>query len=126
MTAQELIAAEVARQDRMWGLSNERADVSKCQMQDAAMAQLGLLHYKRNPEEVGIANDAPLVSAREFYYPEDWDSFRDYGSDIANLVVAAAYIQQEIKRKLALGENTMRSSRTTPYEGADQPAVQEP
>lgn len=51
---------------------------------------------------------------------------QDYGSDVANLAVAAAYIRQEIKRLIAHGADTTRTSRdpaTQPYTG-DQPAVQ--
>jgi len=42
-TADELIAKEIARQDEMWGKSNERADVSHGELMRAGMAQLGAL-----------------------------------------------------------------------------------
>jgi hypothetical protein len=43
-TADELIDAEIARQDRMWGEAKERADASKGQLLHAAQAQLELVH----------------------------------------------------------------------------------
>jgi hypothetical protein len=43
------------------------------------------------------------------YYPADWSGFRDQGSDVANLVTAAAYLQQEIARRLSLGEASFRT-----------------
>lgn len=104
--ADSLIAAEIARQDRMWGPENERADATKGQMLRAATAQMVFLDGMLDGDDRVVA-----VQAGRAWYPDDWSGFRDYGSDIANLVVAAAYIRQEIKRKLALGESTERTSR---------------
>lgn len=117
--ADSLIAGEVARQDRMWGVANEHADSSKGQLQHAAMAQLEATDMKVS----GIAGAFDSVPA---IYPADWSGFRDYGSNVANLVVAAAFLRNEIKRRIALGEDTTRTSRpaSQPYTG-DQPAVQE-
>jgi hypothetical protein len=103
-TADELIAKEIARQDEMWGKSNERADVSHGELMRAGMAQLGALLAR----QVGGKNafeTAPGI------YPADWHGFRDYGSDIANLVVAVAFLRQEIKRKLNADESFERTSR---------------
>lgn len=123
--ADELIANEIARQDRMWGEANERADSSQRQLMHAAMAQLDLLDLKH----MGENSESAVEIVKEMTYPEDWGGFRDYGSDVANLVVASAYLRQEIKRLIANGEGTHRASRnpeTQPYQGSDQPAVIEP
>lgn len=114
--ADELIAAEVAKQDRMWGVANERADSSHGQLMHAAMAQLDALQDRIQGEPDAFEEVPPA-------YPDDWTGFRDYGSNVANLVVAAAYLRQEIKRRIANGEDTTRKSRdpaTQPYTG-DQP-----
>jgi len=117
--ADAIIAGEVARQDKMWGVANERADSTQGQLLRAGMAQLDALQLRRDGEADAFA-DTPTI------YPADWSGFRDYGSDVANLAVAAAYIRQEIKRLIAAGADTTRTSRdpaTQPYTG-DQPAVQ--
>lgn len=122
--ADELIAAEIGRQDRMWGATNERVDISRGQLFKAAVAQQDLLLLK----EAGFTDEGAEFAARGRLYPKDWSGFRDYGSDVANLVVAAAFIRQEIVRKIRNGESTFRSSRDSaaqPYE-ADQPNVIEP
>lgn len=116
--ADDLIAAEVAKQDAMWGVANERADTSKGQLLHAGMAQLDALYDRQNHNEADPFGAPPAI------YPPDWSGFRDYGSDVANLVVAVAFLRQEIKRKIANGEDTTRTSRnpaTQPYTG-DQPA----
>lgn len=125
--ADELIAAEIARQDRMWGEQNERADISRGQLFHAALSQLDLLDLKvafNLPSEEAVMTVLDMGT-----FPKDWGGFRDYGSDIANLVVAAAYIRQEITRKLKNGESTYRAPRnpeTQPYDGSCTPAVIEP
>lgn len=114
--ADELVAREIDRQDVMWGTANERADISNGQLMHAGMAQLDAL-YARHAGQANAFSEVPSI------YPRDWSGFRDYGSDIANLVVAAAFIRQEIKRKLLAGEDTTRTSRnkdTQPFL-ADQP-----
>lgn len=117
--ADDLIAREVAGQDAMWGRSNERADSSKGQLLEAGLSQALALHDRRagNPDAFDQAPEP---------YPEGWSGFRDYGSDVANLVVVAAFVRQEIKRLIAAGADTTRKSRdvaTQPYTN-DQPAVQ--
>lgn len=121
LDADSFIREEVERQDVMWGVANDRADATAGQMAAAAMAQIGLVLLKDNnvPEEVA------LQITKQQFYPQTWGGFRSYGSDVANLVVAAAYLRQEIKRRIVAGEDTTRSSRdlkTQPYEG-DQPKV---
>lgn len=89
------------------------------QLLRAGLAQLEALLLRRDGE-------ADAFGAAPNIYPADWSGFRDYGSDVANLAVAAAYIRQEIKRLIAQGADTTRTSRdpaTQPYTG-DQPAVQ--
>lgn len=123
--ARALVQAEMDRQDLMWGEVNERADIAERQLMRAGMAQLVALDYRQRGYPCPFA--AIGVAARHFY-PPDWSGFRDYGSDIANLVVAAAFIQQEIARKLRAGEDTTRLSRDAaaqPYL-ADQPKLIEP
>lgn len=123
--ADELIAAEVARQDRMWGAENERADISNRQLHLAALAQLDFLELR----ESGRTNEEALHMAKGFFFPDDWGGFRDYGSAVANLVVAAAYIRQEIARRVRAGESTHRTSRnveTQPYNENCKPSVIEP
>jgi hypothetical protein len=114
--ADAIIAREVAGQDKMWGVANERADSSSGQLLKAALAQGLALADKRNGDSEAFAK-VPAI------YPAEWSGFRDYGSDVANLAVAAAFIRQEIKRLLANGASTYRAPRpaTQPY-GADQPA----
>jgi hypothetical protein len=103
--ADELITAELAKQNTMWGSSNERADVSKGQLFHAAMAQQDAL-WARQLGTTDAFDEAPGI------YPEDWSGFRDYGTDIANIVVAIAFLTQEVKRKLMNGEDYTRTSRT--------------
>lgn len=119
-----LIAAEIGRQDRMWGETNDRADISKGQLFHAAQAQILFLDLLA----AGNSKEDAVMICLEQVYPPDWSGFRDYGSGIANLVVAAAYLRQEIVRRIRNGESTFRSSRdpvAQPYT-ADQPNVIEP
>lgn len=116
--ADELIATEVAIQDRMWGDANERADAAGNQLMTAAMAQLVLLQRKVE----GDTSEDAVAIGKEFY-PPDWNGFRDYGSNVANLVVAAAFIRSEIKRRILLGEDTTRAKRGEAYKGPDLPYV---
>lgn len=110
--ADQLIATEVAIQDKMWGDANERADATNNQLLAAGAAQLNALFFNR----VAMApRDNAFASAKHGFYPEDWEGFRDYGSDVANLVVAAAFIRSEIKRRLLLGEDTTRVKRGEVY-----------
>lgn len=117
--ADELIAGEITRQDKMWGAANERADSTKGQLFDAGLSQA--LALKQRQLGVPDAFDRPGP-----FYPVDWSGFRDYGSDVANIVVVIAFLRQEVKRKIANGEDTTRKSRNVeaqPYSG-DQPYVQ--
>jgi hypothetical protein len=121
--ADNLIAAEIARQDRMWGVSNERAALADGQLLLAGAAQLDFILLARE----GFFSRREAEEIARGVYPKGWTGFRDYGSDVANLV-AAAFIRQEIKRLIAGGASTFRSSRSVteqPYTNA-QPAVIEP
>lgn len=118
-----LITREVMVQDQMWGESNERSDATEDQLIDAAMAQLSFVRLRDLDEDEGVA----LQAAKEEFYPDNWDGFRSYGSRIANLVVAAAYIRSEIKRSLLKGEPIVRTKRnevtqwsTEPYMSSDE------
>ncbi len=64
--ADEMIATEVAIQDRMWGDANERADATKNQLLAAAVAQLVLIKNKLD----GHSSETAVAVAREFY-PSD-------------------------------------------------------
>jgi hypothetical protein len=108
--ADTLIELEVSIQDKMWGDSNERADATGNQMTHAAIAQLVLAAAKHS----GVSSETATEVGSSFY-PTDWDGFRDYGSNIANLVVAAAFIRSEIKRRVLLREDTTRTKRGEPY-----------
>lgn len=116
--ADNLIAGEVAIQDRMWGDANERADAVNNQLLKAGMAQLFLLSMKIE----GTEPERALELAKAALYPPDWDGFRDYGSNVANLVVAVAFLRSEIKRRIFAGEDTTRAKRGQPYTNA-QPYV---
>lgn len=106
--ARVIIDGEVARQNAMWGDLNERTDVKNGQLLKAALAQG---HLVRNRGYEGLSDEQAIELAREFHYPEDWSGFRDYGSEIANLAVMAAYIENEIKRRLLKGESSYRAPR---------------
>lgn len=119
--ADDIIRGEVERQDKMWGIVNERADSSNGQLLAAGLSQAHALYWRRNGSLNSFDHPAPC-------YPPDWSGFRDYGSDVANLAVAAAFLRQEIKRLVAEGADTTRKSRdpvAQPYVG-DQPNVQTP
>ena len=118
LKADEIIAKEVSGQDQMWGVANERTDSNSGQLLAAGLAQAHALYARRVTGE-------PIKNPPSCY-PTDWSGFRDYGSDVANLAVAAAFIRQEMKRLIAAGADTTRTSRnpaTQPYVG-DQPAIQ--
>ena len=118
-TADQLIAAEVAVQDKMWGDANERAKADRGELLSAAVAQLTFVHDR----DVigGIAEESALALAKARYYPSDWDGFRSYGSTVANLAVAGAYIRNEMKRLIAAGEDTTRTKRGEAYPGRNTP-----
>ncbi len=117
----------------MWGDANDRADASKGQMLLAACAQANAvagdmdrltLLASADAEDRAAAENVSRADifeeCREHIYPSDWSGFRDYGSDVANLVVAAAYLRNEIKRRIASGESTHRAPRPAdkPYNPA--------
>lgn len=108
--ADQLIAAEVAIQDKMWGDTNERADATHNQLIDAAMAQtvVSKALTENLPEEAA-------VEIAKAFYPTGWDGLRSYGSVVANLVVAAAFLRSEIKRRIAAGDSLVRTKRGEPY-----------
>jgi hypothetical protein len=107
-TASQLIDTEVMLQNRMWGETNDRADISQGQLMGAALAQT----YAVALAEFTGDRQASFEDAKDDFFPQDWGGFRDYGSDIANLVVAAAYLRNEIKRRRMNGESSHRAPRT--------------
>lgn len=102
--ADNLIAKEISKQDKMWGRINERADASNGQLFHAAMAQQEAVWQRQ------IGDPDAFIKVPDIY-PADWSGFRDYGSDVANLVVAIAFLRQEVKRKLMNGESYVRTER---------------
>jgi hypothetical protein len=111
--ADELITAELAKQNQMWGRSSQRSDAANGELMFAGMAQLDAV-YLRQLGSAEAFEEAPEI------FPENWSGFRSYGADIPNIVVAISFLTQEVKRKLMNGEDYTRTSRT-----ADQPYVAE-
>lgn len=109
--AMELVRTELNVQMRMWGKNNERADSVNREMMDAAMAQLDLVKIK----SAGLRSREATKIAHEDFYPQNWDGFRDYGTDSANLAVAAAYLVSEIARLLLSGKDYERAARDQSY-----------
>lgn len=118
VTADNMIAAEVSVQQKMWGDPNERADGMNGQLLGACMAHINAVAAVAAMPYLKRA--VIFKQSKTTFYPKDWspDAFRDYGSDIANLVVAAAYLRNEIKRRLLRNEPTYRAPRTAPYVSA--------
>jgi hypothetical protein len=107
VTAEDLIKWEMELQDQMWGAGTDNIEaINDGQFQRAAMGQLTALFEKENGDPDAFSSPPPI-------FPEDWDpgTFRDYGTGIANLVVAAAWLTQEIRRRLNNGESRKRSPR---------------
>ncbi len=95
------------------GEAYERADTSRSELLRAAMAQIAAVGARQEGNKEAFDNPPGI-------YPESWSGFRSYGPDIPNLVVAAAFLLQEIARKIRLGESTIRLPRnhaTQPYQG---------
>lgn len=108
--ALKLIKGEYDKQVELWG--DDRDDSDNGEMAQAAMAQIGIAIMR----DVGVADAAAVSSAEEQYFPDEWTGLRNYspdGSNVANLVVAAAYLQNEIKRRLKNGEDPRRVIRKT-------------
>lgn len=112
--AMELTRSEVNVQMKMWGKNNERADSVKREMMAAAMAQLDLVAIK----SAGLRSREAVKIAKADFYPENWDGFRDYGTDVANLQVAAAFLISEMARLLIAGQDFERAKREQPYTAA--------
>lgn len=117
LKADALLAAEAVIQDKMWGVDNNRADALNGELRLAAMAQLMLVTLQTD----GTPTDAAIATAKAAFYPENWDGFRDYGTRVANLVVAGAFIRSEIKRLIAAGEPFDRSNRDGSYPPRNAP-----
>jgi hypothetical protein len=109
MLIDELISAELAKQNDRFGDVSIRTDVASGELMWAGMAQLDAEFDRQNGEPDPFA-EAPEI------YPANWRGFRDYGSTVANIVVAIAFLTQEGKRLLLNGADYTRTERT-----ADQP-----
>jgi hypothetical protein len=112
MNADEIIANEVKIQNAMWQREEDRpiTDNAGGELVLASVSQLIALLDKQH----GCTSEEAFGSsgtALQAFYPTGWSGFRDYGSDIANLAVAAAFLRGEIARKLRLGEDTTRAAR---------------
>lgn len=108
-TARNLIDSEVATQQKMWGEDVVRVDCADGQLVQAAQASCLLTMLKADVGFVGTAQQAEKLAADAFY-PANWSGFRDYG-DTYNLVVAAAFLQNEIARRVFVGDDYSRKPR---------------
>ena len=102
--ADELVTAELAKQNAMWGRLNERADVANGELFQAGLGQFDSIFDRRNGDEAAF-DEPPMI------YPEGWSGFRSYGGDIPNIVVGIAFMTQEVKRLLLKGEDYTRLAR---------------
>lgn len=109
VTARGLIDSEVATQAKMWGSDNSRADCMGGELLQGAMSSQLLTLVKADPGFGGSPQEAENI-AREMFYPKNWSGFRDYG-DTYNLVVAAAFLENEIARRIANGDDYSRKPR---------------
>ncbi|WP_029081157.1 hypothetical protein [Bradyrhizobium sp. th.b2] len=101
-TAIEMIMAELALQNGMWGEANERSDIQNGQLFDAGSAKAMKDRRKANADAFHVV---PAI------YPQDWSGFRSYGTDIPNGVVGVCFMIQEIKRLLMDGVDPTRLAR---------------
>lgn len=104
-----LVVAELTKQTAMWGPGSIRSDVANGELLQAGMAQLDAT-YLRRKGWLNTFDKPPTI------FPESWSGFRNYGGDVPNLVVAIAFLTQEVGRLIANGESTERLPRR-----ADQP-----
>lgn len=101
--ALQLVTGEVGLQNGMWGDAERRKDIINGELLCAGMGQLDATFDRRNGfSDEDAFGDVPMI------YPENWSGFRSYGGDIPNIVVAAAFLVQEIKRLLMNGEDPTR------------------
>jgi hypothetical protein len=102
----DFIAHELERQLLMWGSPLDRPDNASGELLQGGIAQLDAVFDRRNGE-LGAFDEAPQI------YPENWDhtAFRDYGSDVANIVVSICLLYQEALRLTASGADTTRLPR---------------
>lgn len=113
----QMIEKEVNVQIAMWGASRLKSSINSSQLLSAAIASASAIWADRTmPEEPG-GRVAAFEVAKENYYPSDWDptAFRDYGSDVANLIVAIALLRNQVLDMVSNGEDTTRSRRGEPY-----------
>lgn len=114
-TAKELVGREYEGQQAMWGA--DRTDNVKGEMREAAICQIMIVQGKATR---GFTDEQAVADLSDCY-PEGWGGFRSYGSDVANLVVAAAFLHSEIDRLIASGADTTRTKRGEPYQEPNIP-----
>ena len=102
--ADELVTAELAKQNAMCARLNERAEVANGELFQAGLGQFDAIFDRRNGDETAF-DEPPMI------YPEGWSGFRSYGGDIPNIVVGIAFMTQEVKRLLLKGEDYTRLAR---------------
>jgi len=108
--ADELIESEIATQTKMWGADAVRADCRGSELIHAAQASCLLTVLKEDPGFTPAHESAAVKLAEDAFYPANWSGFRDYGN-VYNLVVAAAFLRNEIARRIAAGQSFDRKPR---------------
>jgi hypothetical protein len=107
--ADSLIAGESSTQVKMWGDDN-RPDAANNELVFAAMSSTMLTILQGAPGYTAEHEPKAVQVARDAFYPANWSGFRDYG-DTYNLVVAAAFLQNEIARRVFVGDDYSRKPR---------------
>ena len=106
------VLREMIVQLKMWGA--DRADNQSDELIGASIASAAAIHYARLSTS---SRENCFADAKSLFYPRNWspDAFRDYGSDYANLAVAAAYLLNQMLIMRTKGEDMTRSKRGEPY-----------
>jgi hypothetical protein len=107
--ADSLIAGESSTQVKMWGDDN-RPDAANNELVFAAMSSTMLTILQGAPGYSTEHGPKAVQVARDAFYPANWSGFRDYG-ETYNLVVAAAFLRNEIARRVQLGKDYSRAPR---------------
>jgi hypothetical protein len=115
--AAKLVNDEAAIQVRMWADTDGKRPSGNRELMHAGIAHLQALDMKLDGFDWAFQAPPDI-------YPVGWSGFRDYDSNVANLVVAAAFIQSEIAARILNGESTYRAPRSkTDIYTAIQPAM---
>lgn len=100
--ASDAVTEEIFRQNRMWGDLSERSDVDTGELLMAGIAHAEDAYHR----DLGYTEEVLPAT-----YPFHPDCFRNYGSKFATLVVAAAFIHQELAHLILEGADTTRRPR---------------